>query len=123
MVIGAVMTGKRQTRKQRAKTDTSRPPKAVKGKQVQTKAAETLVEKEPEAKKPKKSYDVEFYRDWCKGCGICAAFCPAGALSMNDRGEPEITEPELCTGCTWCEIRCPDFAIRVKETVEDACEA
>ena len=117
------MTGKRQTKRQKAKTGKTLAPKAVKGKQVKTKAAEALVKKEPEAKVPKKHFDVEFYRDWCKGCGICAAFCPSGTLSINDKGEPEITNPELCTGCTWCEIRCPDFAIRVKEQTEEACEA
>jgi 2-oxoglutarate ferredoxin oxidoreductase subunit delta len=69
-------------------------------------------------KEPKEKFEVEFYRDWCKGCGICAAFCPAGALSLNDIGEPEIVKPELCTGCTWCEIRCPDFAVQVKEKEE-----
>ena len=95
--------------------------KAAKKQQTQTskaKAAKAAVrENEPEGKKEK--FEVEFYRDWCKGCGICAAFCPAGALSMNDKGEPEITKPELCTGCTWCEIRCPDFAVQVKERKEE----
>jgi NAD-dependent dihydropyrimidine dehydrogenase PreA subunit len=38
---------------------------------------------------------------------------------MNDKGEPEIIKPELCTGCTWCEIRCPDFSVRVKEKEEE----
>ena len=95
--------------------------KAAKKQKTQTskaKAAKAAVrEKEPEGKQEK--FEVEFYRDWCKGCGICAAFCPAGALSMNDKGEPEITKPELCTGCTWCEIRCPDFAVQVKEKKEE----
>ena len=92
--------------------------KKQKTKTSKVKAAKvTIREKEPEGKKEK--FEVEFYRDWCKGCGICVAFCPAGALSMNDKGEPEISKPELCTGCTWCEIRCPDFAIQVKEKKEE----
>ena len=75
-----------------------------------------------EAKKQK--FEVEFYRDWCKGCGICAAFCPAEALSLNEKGEPELNKPELCTGCTWCELRCPDFAVRAKAKEEEkVCEA
>ena len=60
-------------------------------------------------------FDVEIYRAWCKGCGICAAFCPREVLSMNERGEPQVTEAERCTGCTWCELRCPDFAITVRK--------
>jgi 2-oxoglutarate ferredoxin oxidoreductase subunit delta len=59
-------------------------------------------------------FDVEIYRAWCKGCGICVAFCPREVLSMNDRGEPQVTQAERCTGCTWCEVRCPDFAISVR---------
>jgi 2-oxoglutarate ferredoxin oxidoreductase subunit delta len=43
---------------------------------------------------------------------------------MNEKGEPEISEPERCIGCAWCEIRCPDFAVRVKEKKEEeVCEA
>jgi 2-oxoglutarate ferredoxin oxidoreductase subunit delta len=88
-------------------------------KQKTTPAKAAVKEKEPEEK-----FEVEFYRDWCKGCGICAAFCPAGALSINELGEPEVSKPELCTGCTWCEIRCPDFAVQVKEKKEEeVCEA
>ncbi|MCW5209220.1 4Fe-4S binding protein [Desulfobulbus sp. US1] len=26
--------------------------------------------------KKKKQFDVSFYYDWCKSCGICMAFCP-----------------------------------------------
>ena len=107
------MTAKGQGRTKKAKT-----PKKQKAKPTKAKGAKKTVEKkEPAAKK--KNFEVEFYRDWCKGCGICAAFCPAGALSMNDKGEPEIDKPELCTGCTWCEIRCPDFSVRVKEKEEE----
>ncbi len=112
------MTAKRQAKTQKPKAAKKPRPNAAK-----TKVARTAVkEKEPKAKK--RRFDVEFYRDWCKGCGICVAFCPAGALSMNDKGDPEITNSELCTGCTWCEMRCPDFAVRVKEEIgEEVCEA
>jgi 2-oxoglutarate ferredoxin oxidoreductase subunit delta len=106
------MAAKRQTKEQKAKA-------AKKSKSTQTKAR--AAKKAAEKKEPverKKQFEVEFYRDWCKGCGICAAFCPAGALSINEKGEPEITKPELCTGCTWCEMRCPDFSVRVKEKQE-----
>ena len=79
--------------------------------------------KKTKTKAPKKRFEVEFYRDWCKGCGICSAFCPEEVLAMNEKGQPEISKPEHCIGCAWCEMRCPDFAVRVKEKTEEVCEA
>jgi 2-oxoglutarate ferredoxin oxidoreductase subunit delta len=111
------------TEKGKSAAKKAKAGKKQKTKTSRAKAAKTAVrEKELEGKKEK--FEVEFYRDWCKGCGICVAFCPTSALSMSDKGEPEINKPELCTGCTWCEIRCPDFAVQVKEKKEEeVCEA
>jgi 2-oxoglutarate ferredoxin oxidoreductase subunit delta len=93
---------------------TAKRPAKQKKKASRAKATkQTVTDKEPAEKKER--FDVEFYRAWCKGCGICAAFCPAGALSLSEKGEPQITKPELCSGCTWCEMRCPDFAISVRK--------
>ena len=122
-MIGEGMAAKRTTAGRNVKAEKSKADKAAKEKEGVVQAAETALETEPMGKEQEQRFDVEFYRDWCKGCGICAAFCPAAALSLNDRGEPEITKPELCTGCKWCEIRCPDFAIRVKEKKKEVCEA
>jgi 2-oxoglutarate ferredoxin oxidoreductase subunit delta len=52
-------------------------------------------------------------REWCKGCGICVAFCPAGVLSMDDQEKAVVTALEKCTVCRDCELRCPDLAIEV----------
>lgn len=56
---------------------------------------------------------VEMNYKWCKSCSICVAFCPTKALSANDEGVPQQTNPEKCTGCGLCEMMCPDFAIEV----------
>jgi len=56
---------------------------------------------------------VDIYEGWCKKCGICIAFCPEHALEEDEEGFPKLSSPEKCTGCGWCEIRCPDFAIVV----------
>jgi 2-oxoglutarate ferredoxin oxidoreductase subunit delta len=65
--------------------------------------------------KPRPEYEIDIFRDWCKSCGICAAFCPRDCLSLDPEGNPVVTKPERCTGCRWCELHCPDFAICVRE--------
>lgn len=51
---------------------------------------------------------------WCKGCGICAAFCPKNVLSLeNDK--VQIVNGEDCIKCGLCELRCPDYAIYIEE--------
>ncbi len=47
---------------------------------------------------------------WCKGCGICVEFCPKGVLGLVKQ-KVRILEPEKCTRCGLCEMRCPDYAI------------
>ncbi|HOE56080.1 MAG TPA: 4Fe-4S binding protein [Bacillota bacterium] len=47
---------------------------------------------------------------WCKGCGICVAFCPVKVLALeNDK--VVMTDVDKCTQCGMCELRCPDYAI------------
>ncbi len=67
---------------------------------------------------PKKEYEIDIFRDWCKGCGICAGFCPKNCIRMDEDGNPVIVNRESCTGCRWCELHCPDFAICIKELVK-----
>ncbi len=65
--------------------------------------------------KKKAAAVVEINRDWCKGCGICVAFCPAKALTMDEREKAVWSHPEECTACGLCELRCPDLAIETKK--------
>ncbi|MFZ2634763.1 MAG: 4Fe-4S binding protein [Rectinemataceae bacterium] len=61
----------------------------------------------------KKGYFHVVRENYCKGCGICVAFCPKQLLVLkNGKVFPE--RPEICIGCRMCEFRCPDFAIEVK---------
>jgi 2-oxoglutarate ferredoxin oxidoreductase subunit delta len=71
--------------------------------------------------KPHPEYRINIFRDWCKGCGICAAFCPRHCLGLDAEGNPVVEKSANCTGCRWCELHCPDFAICVRE-VEKAAE-
>lgn len=63
----------------------------------------------------KKLYDVSFFYSWCKACGLCEALCPKKIIKTDKAGIPEITDPDACTGCRFCEKHCPDFAITVCE--------
>jgi 2-oxoglutarate ferredoxin oxidoreductase subunit delta len=65
--------------------------------------------------KKKKHFDVSFYHDWCKACGICMAFCPQKIIEADKNGKPGIVKSDKCVGCRFCEIHCPDFAITVSE--------
>jgi 2-oxoglutarate ferredoxin oxidoreductase subunit delta len=47
---------------------------------------------------------------WCKGCGICAAFCPKDVLEMK-QGKVKAVNRDACNNCGLCEMRCPDYAI------------
>ena len=49
----------------------------------------------------------------CKGCGICAYFCPKKVLNVSEIGKVESVAEENCIKCGQCEMRCPDFAIFV----------
>ncbi len=63
----------------------------------------------------RKHFDVAFYHDWCKACGICMAFCPKSIILADKNGKPEVREPDQCIGCRFCEMHCPDFAITVSD--------
>ena len=52
--------------------------------------------------------------DWCKGCGICAAFCPKEALKIVNE-KAQLVNSEACVLCGQCELRCPDYAIFLSE--------
>ncbi len=64
-----------------------------------------------------RAYEIDIFKDWCKSCGICAAFCPRQCLGLDAEGAPVVKDAARCTGCRWCELHCPDFAICVKELV------
>ena len=65
--------------------------------------------------KEEKRPNIDIFKAWCKACGICVAFCPTGALALDETGAPYVKDPEKCATCGLCELRCPDFAITVHE--------
>ncbi|MDR2819587.1 MAG: 4Fe-4S binding protein [Desulfovibrio sp.] len=59
---------------------------------------------------------VTINRRWCKGCGICVAFCPKQALVLEQ--EKAECRPEKCIVCGMCELYCPDLAIVVDKSLK-----
>ena len=55
----------------------------------------------------------------CKGCRLCVAFCPKGAIVMSKALGPrgantaEVADESVCSGCLNCAVICPDAAIEV----------
>jgi len=54
---------------------------------------------------------IEIIEKYCKGCHICVEFCPTKVLEMQ--GFIAGVNLEACIKCMQCELRCPDFAIKV----------
>ncbi len=58
-------------------------------------------------------------RDRCKGCELCATFCPQKIITMsktiNAKGYffAEVKDPPRCLGCMLCAVSCPDVAISI----------
>ncbi len=69
---------------------------------------------EPRRKRRRRG-QITVFPNWCKGCGLCVAFCPMKVLEQNEDGRVIVAYPEKCTACRWCELHCPDFAIFVTE--------
>ncbi|MCL5950857.1 MAG: CoB--CoM heterodisulfide reductase iron-sulfur subunit A family protein [Chloroflexi bacterium] len=52
----------------------------------------------------------------CAGCGLCAATCAYGALTLSERTRRIKVNPVLCKGCGACEAACPSKAIQVMQS-------
>ena len=68
------------------------------------------------AKEQLKEHQIN--REWCKGCGICVAFCPKQVLELDEQDKAVAVRPEDCIACKLCELRCPDLAIEIVTEVE-----
>jgi len=73
--------------------------------------------------KRQKHARVTVFANWCKGCGLCVAFCPQQVFEEDDETHPVVVHPERCTVCNWCTMHCPDFAIvvNVEDEPENGC--
>lgn len=58
--------------------------------------------------------EISINTKWCKGCGICVAFCPKQVLAL-EKEKASVKNGEACIACRLCEYRCPDLAIQVRK--------
>ncbi|HNX90860.1 MAG TPA: 4Fe-4S binding protein [Candidatus Omnitrophota bacterium] len=62
---------------------------------------------------------VRIISDKCKGCMLCAEFCPNKAIVLSQAINPKgnryviLEFPDKCTGCGMCAVMCPDCAIEI----------
>jgi pyruvate ferredoxin oxidoreductase gamma subunit len=54
--------------------------------------------------------------DACTRCGICAVFCPDGAIALDANGYPVIDQ-DNCKGCMICRQECPVHCITEQKEV------
>ncbi|HUW63186.1 MAG TPA: 4Fe-4S dicluster domain-containing protein [Spirochaetia bacterium] len=62
---------------------------------------------------------ITFRTDLCKGCGLCAEFCPRRIITRRDEFNAlgflpfEVDPGGECTGCGACALMCPEVAIEI----------
>lgn len=58
----------------------------------------------------------------CTGCGLCAASCTTGALSLPPVGQDDsyqmMFQHELCVACNACVEACPEKCLKVERALE-----
>jgi len=63
---------------------------------------------------------VEVAEALCKGCGLCVAFCPGGALELSPEPDARgiyvarFLEDADCRGCLNCALVCPEAALTLR---------
>ena len=62
---------------------------------------------------------IEIDQVYCKGCELCAQFCPKGIIILSDEVNANGYRVAVCkkdgdcSGCAICSLVCPEAAIEV----------
>ncbi len=74
------------------------------------------------------AYSHKIDNDKCKGCALCVTVCPKNVLEIAEQVNAKgyfpayQARPEDCIHCTACCIMCPDLAITIKKTADEAAD-
>jgi ferredoxin len=74
---------------------------------------------------PENGWTIEFDREKCSLCEVCARHCPTGAIRLERKGDTFALyfKQHACNGCagkTSCEAICPEEAIKVSKLTKPA---
>ena len=91
---------------------------SIKESGAKARATSDIMTRKVQDRKGRFMTEISIQRKWCKSCGICVEFCPKKVFGVGELSEPIISDPDACTGCRLCELRCPEFAVIITEVEE-----